>query len=99
MSWGPYSWFSALRFNFQYTDSYAPCPPLTHLYYQNHVDPNGSSDVAMDKSCADYWFKSFEDFKADGGKVDGIVEWISDPDAAKQVRLDISHLSPLLCSN
>lgn len=69
--------------------------PDSSLLPKNHLDPNGSSDVAMDKSCADYWYKSFEDFKADGGKVDGIVEWISDTDVAKQVRLDISHLSPL----
>lgn len=27
--------FSALRFNFQCTDSYAPCPLLTHLYHLN----------------------------------------------------------------
>lgn len=39
----------------------------------------------MDQSCADNFHAAFEEFKADGGKVDGVVEWVSDPDLAKQV--------------
>lgn len=65
----------------------SPLPP------KRIIDLNGNADVAMDQSCADYWYKSFEDFKADGGKVDGIVEWISDPDAAKQVSLVLPRIS------
>lgn len=44
-------------------------------------------DVAMDQSCADNFHAAFEEFKADGGKVEGIVEWVSDADVAKQVRI------------
>ncbi|EIM91354.1 FAD dependent oxidoreductase [Stereum hirsutum FP-91666 SS1] len=43
-----------------------------------------SYDVAMDQSCADNFHAAFEEFKADGGKVEGVVEWVSDADLAKQ---------------
>lgn len=43
----------------------------------------------MDQSCADNFHAAFEEFKADGGKVEGIVEWVSDADIAKQVRLQV----------
>lgn len=41
----------------------------------------------MDQSCADNFHAAFEEFKADGGKVEGVVEWVSDADLAKQVRI------------
>lgn len=45
----------------------------------NHID------VAMDEECADSFRSAYETTKADGGKVDGVVEWIDDPEEAKKV--------------
>lgn len=38
----------------------------------------------MDQACADIFHAALEEFKADGGPVDGIVEWISDAKEAKR---------------
>ncbi|ESK90553.1 fad dependent oxidoreductase [Moniliophthora roreri MCA 2997] len=43
-----------------------------------------SFDVAMDKECADFFESNFEEFQADGGVTEGIVEWISDAEEAKK---------------
>ncbi|VDB87418.1 unnamed protein product [Peniophora sp. CBMAI 1063] len=44
-------------------------------------------DVAMDKDAADFFKTSYDEFIADGGKVDGIVEWIGDAaEAEKRTR-------------
>ncbi|KAJ7765093.1 FAD dependent oxidoreductase [Mycena maculata] len=42
-----------------------------------------SYDVPMDETVADYLAASYQEFVADGGPVDGIVEQILDPDAAR----------------
>lgn len=39
----------------------------------------------MDEECADSFRSAYETTKADGGKVDGVVEWIDDPEEAKKV--------------
>ncbi|KAF9025723.1 DAO-domain-containing protein [Hymenopellis radicata] len=43
-----------------------------------------SFDVAMDKECADFFYASFKNFQADGGKTDGIVEWIGNAEEAQK---------------
>lgn len=52
-------------------------------------------DVAMDQSCADNFHAAFEEFKADGGNVEGVVEWISDAGIAKEVRIYFSSVPSL----
>lgn len=42
----------------------------------------------MDKDAADFFKTSYDEFIADGGKVDGIVDWIGEPAEAEKVRLD-----------
>ena len=39
----------------------------------------------MDKEAADFFKTSYDEFIADGGKVDGIVEWIGDAAEAAKV--------------
>jgi glycine/D-amino acid oxidase-like deaminating enzyme len=41
-------------------------------------------DVALNQSCADGFHAALQEFAADGGKVDGIIEWISNPEEAKR---------------
>jgi len=41
-------------------------------------------DVALNQPCADDFHAALEEFAADGGEVDGIIEWISDPEEAKR---------------
>lgn len=41
-------------------------------------------DVALNQSCADDFHAALQEFAADGGEVDGIIEWISDPQEAKR---------------
>lgn len=43
-----------------------------------------SLDVALNQSCADDFHAALREFAADGGEVDGIIEWISDPQEAKR---------------
>ncbi|KAK7452687.1 hypothetical protein VKT23_012088 [Stygiomarasmius scandens] len=43
-----------------------------------------SFDIAMDKECADFFHKSLQEFIADGGPTEGIVEWIGDAEEAKK---------------
>ena len=50
----------------------------------------------MDQSCADQFYATFEEFKADGGKVEGIVEWVADPEEAKKVCSRSIFLFPFL---
>jgi len=38
----------------------------------------------MDQECADFFQSALEEFRADGGRVDGIVEWISDKEEVKK---------------
>ncbi|KAL1700072.1 FAD dependent oxidoreductase-domain-containing protein [Schizophyllum commune] len=46
-----------------------------------------SYDVALDQSCADFFKSNYDEFIADGGVVDGIVNAFTDPeDAAKRTR-------------
>ncbi|KIY72603.1 FAD dependent oxidoreductase [Cylindrobasidium torrendii FP15055 ss-10] len=46
-----------------------------------------SFDVAMDQECKDFFYNSYKEFIADGGKVEGIVEWIEDAaEAEKRTR-------------
>jgi len=42
------------------------------------------SDVALNQSCADGLHAALQEFAADGGEVDGIIEWTSDPQEAKR---------------
>ena len=44
----------------------------------------------MDKEAADFFKTSYDEFIADGGKVDGIVEWIGDAAEASKVRRTLS---------
>ncbi|KAK7452688.1 hypothetical protein VKT23_012089 [Stygiomarasmius scandens] len=46
-----------------------------------------SFDIAMDKECADFFHESLQEFIADGGPTEGIVEWIGDAEEAKKVRI------------
>jgi len=41
----------------------------------------------MDKECADFFHESLQEFIADGGPTEGIVEWIGDAEEAKKVRI------------
>ena len=41
-------------------------------------------DVALNQPCADGFLAALHEFAADGGEVDGIIEWISDPQEAKR---------------
>ena len=41
-------------------------------------------DVALNQPCADGFLAALREFAADGGEVDGIIEWISDPQEAKR---------------
>lgn len=41
-------------------------------------------DVALNQRCADDFHAALEEFAADGGEVDGVIEWISDPQEAKR---------------
>lgn len=41
----------------------------------------------MDEACATKFGGIYEEYKAEGGKVDGVVEWIGEPEEAKKVRL------------
>jgi len=43
-----------------------------------------SPDVALNQSCADDFRAALQEFDADGGEVDGIIEWISDPQEARR---------------
>ncbi|THH16072.1 hypothetical protein EW146_g4508 [Bondarzewia mesenterica] len=43
-----------------------------------------SYDVAMDQECAENFFRFLKEFEADGGLVENVVEWISDPEDAKK---------------
>lgn len=49
-----------------------------------HLHCSWLSDVALNQSCADDSHAALQEFAADGGEVDGIVEWISDPQEAKR---------------
>lgn len=40
----------------------------------------------MDQNAANFFKTSYDAFVADGGKVDGIVEWIGDAAEAEKVR-------------
>lgn len=42
-------------------------------------------DVAMNIEAAKPLYASLQEFKADGGPVDGIVQWISDPEEARKI--------------
>ena len=44
-------------------------------------------DVAMDQEAADFFKTSYDEFITDGGKVEGIVEWIGDATEAEKVCL------------
>jgi len=44
-----------------------------------------SFDVAMEQKCADAWYATLQEYIADGGKVDGIVEWIADIEQVKNL--------------
>ncbi|KAF8590750.1 FAD dependent oxidoreductase [Ramaria rubella] len=44
-----------------------------------------SYDVAMDQKCADAWLTTLQEYIADGAKVDGVVEWVSDEEKAKKI--------------
>jgi glycine/D-amino acid oxidase-like deaminating enzyme len=41
-------------------------------------------DVALNQPCADGFHAALQEFAADGGEVDGIIDWISDPQEAKR---------------
>lgn len=41
-------------------------------------------DVALNEHCADDFHAALEEFATDGGEVDGVIEWISDPEEAKR---------------
>ena len=43
-----------------------------------------SPDVVLNQPCADDFRAALQEFAADGGEVDGIVEWISNPQEAKR---------------
>ena len=43
-----------------------------------------SPDVALNQPCADDFHAALDEFAADGGEVDGVIEWISDPEEAKR---------------
>lgn len=45
----------------------------------------------MDKDAADFFKTSYDEFIADGGKVDGIVDWIGEPAEAEKVRSICMH--------
>jgi hypothetical protein len=40
----------------------------------------------MNQECADAWYATLQEYIADGGSVNGIVEWIADADRAKKVK-------------
>ena len=42
------------------------------------------SDVALNEPCANSFLAALQEFAADGGEVNGIIEWISDPQEAKR---------------
>ena len=42
-------------------------------------------DVALDQSCADFFKSNYDEFVADGGVVDGIVNAFTDPEDAAKV--------------
>ncbi|KAK0222266.1 FAD dependent oxidoreductase [Armillaria fumosa] len=44
-----------------------------------------SFDVAMDQECAEQLINSYKAFKADGGPVDGIIDWYPDPVEARRL--------------
>lgn len=74
----PFQHPTSLRQTFSVSSS--PCHALTPISLYD------DTDVAMDEACATAFHAAYEEFKADGGKVDGIVEWIADADEAKKVR-------------
>ncbi|KAF9792338.1 FAD dependent oxidoreductase [Thelephora terrestris] len=41
-------------------------------------------DVALNEACAEDFHAALQEFAADGGEVDGIIEWISSPQEAKR---------------
>ncbi len=45
----------------------------------------------MDKECADFFHESFKAFQADGGKTNGIVEWIGNAEEAQKVLIVMSR--------
>ena len=42
------------------------------------------SDVVLNQPCADDTYAALQEFAADGGEVDGTIDWISDPQEAKR---------------
>jgi len=48
------------------------------------LEPLLPPDVALNQPCADSFRAALQEFAADGGEVDGIIEWISDPQEAKR---------------
>jgi glycine/D-amino acid oxidase-like deaminating enzyme len=49
-------------------------------------------DVAMNQACAEVLRVALVEFETDGGPVDGIVDWISDPEEArKRTRIPSAH--------
>lgn len=59
-----------------------------------------TQDVALDQSCADFFKSNYDEFIADGGVVDGIVQAFTDPEDASKVLVPPSlpllpHLTPL----
>lgn len=41
-------------------------------------------DIALNQPCANDYHAALEEFAADGGQVDGAIEWIPDPQEAKR---------------
>ena len=50
-------------------------------------------DVALDQSCADFFKSNYDEFVADGGVVDGIVQAFTDPEDAAKVLYSAPSLS------
>ncbi|GJJ07010.1 hypothetical protein Clacol_001208 [Clathrus columnatus] len=50
-----------------------------------HCKPDCYKDVAMNQSAGDVWLGALAEYIADGADVEGIVEWISDPEEAKKL--------------
>ena len=48
------------------------------------LTPFSTLELALNQSCADDLHAAIQEFSADGGEVDGIIEWIPDPQEAKR---------------
>ncbi|KAF9653039.1 FAD dependent oxidoreductase [Thelephora ganbajun] len=61
---------------------------LTQVIEEEKIDCDlwrgHSFDVALNQQCADGLHAALQEFAADGGEVDGVIEWISDPQEAKR---------------